>query len=420
MTSQNTQSLDEREAFEVLKSLTTTDMYPKLQPLIRIVEAALHPTATAAQGEPVATKWAMYFSGEPENPQLKPGFMANWCLYSDVLSVQRECDKANKSYAERDSATAGHKPYVARQVFIFANPLKPAGVVEAGTVGVSLYKPDGWTEAEEMQAGFALAALAHTPELAGFTFADNQWRHMCRVFSRADEMLDAQVEALAATSAKPADEAHCQIGKNCTCGSDYRTCSFYLGVTPPSGAAVKAEPMACQHRFMYFGDQAARRCADCNQPQPLTAEPGQTNEQGRAADVAVSDVQLMRVIVNACDSLHITRVHELGGKTRTIMEDAGLLEVARAVLKIQPAMPEMDLDLARAMCRSAGISLVSQEFIINFAEFYNDWRKGDFVLPKLAELDMEACFESWQKFDPDSVAPPALPDAGLDSQKGGV
>lgn len=162
--------------------------------------------STAAQGEPVATKWAMYFSGEPENPQLKPGFMANWCLYSDVLSVQSECDKANESYAERDSATAGHKPYVARQVFIFANPPEPAGVVEAGTVGVSLYKPDGWTEAEEMQAGFALAALAHTPELAGFTFADNQWRHMCRVFSRADEMLDAQVEALAATSAKPADE----------------------------------------------------------------------------------------------------------------------------------------------------------------------------------------------------------------------
>lgn len=70
-------------------------------------------------------------------------------------------------------------------------------------------------------------------------------------------------------------------------------------------------------------------------------------KQGRAADGVVSDEQLMRVIVNACDSLHITRVHELGGKTRTIMEDAGLLEIARAVLAIQPpsaspvAVPDM-------------------------------------------------------------------------------
>ena len=81
------------------------------------------------------------------------------------------------------------------------------------------------------------------------------------------------------------------------------------------------------------------------------------------------------------------------------------------------AVPEMDLDLARAMCRSAGISLVSQEFIINFAEFYQDWLKGYFALPRLAELDMKACFESWQRFDPDSATQPALPDAGLDSQK---
>lgn len=144
MKSQNTQSLTLSEIRQaVARGWCATENAHKVMDsdlafaVANEVYEALRSTATAAQGEPVATKWAMYFSGEPENPQFKPGFMDNWCLYSDVLSVQHECDSANKSYAERDSATAGHKPYVARQVFVFANPPEPAGVVEAGTVGVS-------------------------------------------------------------------------------------------------------------------------------------------------------------------------------------------------------------------------------------------------------------------------------------------
>lgn len=45
----------------------------------------------------------------------------------------------------------------------------------------------------------------------------------------------------------------------------------------------------------------------------------------------LTDEEAMRVVINACDSLNITRVHELGGKTRTICEEAGLLEIFRAV-----------------------------------------------------------------------------------------
>jgi hypothetical protein len=43
------------------------------------------------------------------------------------------------------------------------------------------------------------------------------------------------------------------------------------------------------------------------------------------------DKQAMCVVINACDSLNITRVHEIGGKTRTICDEAGLLEIVRAV-----------------------------------------------------------------------------------------
>lgn len=49
----------------------------------------------------------------------------------------------------------------------------------------------------------------------------------------------------------------------------------------------------------------------------------------------VSDAELMRAIINACDSLNITRLHELGGQTRTICEEAGLLEIGRAVLALR-------------------------------------------------------------------------------------
>lgn len=45
----------------------------------------------------------------------------------------------------------------------------------------------------------------------------------------------------------------------------------------------------------------------------------------------LTDQEMMHKLINACDSLHITRVHELGGITRTIMEDPGLLELGRAI-----------------------------------------------------------------------------------------
>lgn len=43
------------------------------------------------------------------------------------------------------------------------------------------------------------------------------------------------------------------------------------------------------------------------------------------------DGEVMRVLINASDSLNITRAHELGGKTRTICDEEGLLELGRAI-----------------------------------------------------------------------------------------
>ena len=50
-----------------------------------------------------------------------------------------------------------------------------------------------------------------------------------------------------------------------------------------------------------------------------------------AEPAALSDDDAMMVSINACDSLNITRVHEVGGMTLTIMEDGGLLELFRAI-----------------------------------------------------------------------------------------
>ena len=58
--------------------------------------------------------------------------------------------------------------------------------------------------------------------------------------------------------------------------------------------------------------------------------------------------------------------------------------------------PLEDLNYAKMMVRSSGYSLVSADFINSFAEFIQDWRKGDFDLPKLAALDVKACFDAWQ------------------------
>jgi hypothetical protein len=59
----------------------------------------------------------------------------------------------------------------------------------------------------------------------------------------------------------------------------------------------------------------------------------------RAPRVALTEEQAMRVLINASDSLNITRVHELGGKTRTICDEAGLLELARAVERAHGITP---------------------------------------------------------------------------------
>lgn len=45
----------------------------------------------------------------------------------------------------------------------------------------------------------------------------------------------------------------------------------------------------------------------------------------------LTDAEIMRSAINASDSLNITRLHELGAPSRTIMDDAGLLELGRAV-----------------------------------------------------------------------------------------
>ena len=73
------------------------------------------------------------------------------------------------------------------------------------------------------------------------------------------------------------------------------------------------------------------------------------------------------------------------------LHDGKLIEQAERV------EPVMDIDLAKMVVRSAGYSLVSQRFIVNFAEFIQDWRKGDFELSPLAACDVEACFEAWQE-----------------------
>ncbi|MEC6413647.1 hypothetical protein ACOTJC_29065 [Achromobacter xylosoxidans] len=46
---------------------------------------------------------------------------------------------------------------------------------------------------------------------------------------------------------------------------------------------------------------------------------------------ALTDDEIMRSAISACDSLNITRFHEIGAPSKTIMDDAGLLELGRAL-----------------------------------------------------------------------------------------
>ncbi len=45
----------------------------------------------------------------------------------------------------------------------------------------------------------------------------------------------------------------------------------------------------------------------------------------------LTDDEIMRSAISACDSLNITRFHEIGAPSKTIMDDAGLLELGRAL-----------------------------------------------------------------------------------------
>lgn len=54
-------------------------------------------------------------------------------------------------------------------------------------------------------------------------------------------------------------------------------------------------------------------------------------QQDDITQPVLTDEKILRAAINASDSLNITRVHELGGPSRTIMEDAGLLELGRAI-----------------------------------------------------------------------------------------
>ncbi|MFY2995914.1 hypothetical protein ACOTH8_21565 [Achromobacter xylosoxidans] len=45
----------------------------------------------------------------------------------------------------------------------------------------------------------------------------------------------------------------------------------------------------------------------------------------------LTDDEIMQSAISACDSLNITRFHEIGAPSKTIMDDAGLLELGRAL-----------------------------------------------------------------------------------------
>jgi hypothetical protein len=53
--------------------------------------------------------------------------------------------------------------------------------------------------------------------------------------------------------------------------------------------------------------------------------------ENNAAQPGLTDDEILRAAINASDSLNITRVHEIGGPSRTIMDDSGLLELGRAI-----------------------------------------------------------------------------------------
>lgn len=61
---------------------------------------------------------------------------------------------------------------------------------------------------------------------------------------------------------------------------------------------------------------------------PNSAAQAATNN---TAQHVLTDDEIMRSAISACDSLNITRFHEIGAPSKTIMDDAGLLELGRAI-----------------------------------------------------------------------------------------
>jgi len=53
--------------------------------------------------------------------------------------------------------------------------------------------------------------------------------------------------------------------------------------------------------------------------------------QSNTPQPVLTDEEIMRSAINASDSLNITRFHGMGAPSRTIMDDAGLLELGRAI-----------------------------------------------------------------------------------------
>lgn len=75
---------------------------------------------------------------------------------------------------------------------------------------------------------------------------------------------------------------------------------------------------------MFHGTKAAAEVWGAN-PQPLYTAPP------RREWVGLTDEEIMRAAVNACDSLNITRHFHSGGDWETICDDDDLLDIARAI-----------------------------------------------------------------------------------------
>ncbi len=243
--------------------------------------------------------------------------------------------------------------------------------------------------------------------------------------------------------------------------------------TPASGAAVKEEPVevardaleaACRARHpgwdnpRYYGEIAkclrreemAKEIAAA--PQPATAEPGQTNEQGRAADGAVSEtvsqypvslgatvrdaiVGALQVFGYRTEGDDITlarRLHFLTIENRDLIGMMKAVEKKRSATRPPSASPVavpevvlIEWDLAhRIAYQSAaafrpsyfnGLGFIAHTWVVEAVRSAH--QDGQRHAKGLPPIDRRFVDEDLRKRD---RTPQALPDAGLDSQKGGA